>query len=295
MAAQRRPPVGLRGAPFRGSVAISSGLLSAKQLRGSAYVRIFRDVYVDARIERDHQLRCEAAVLLMPCDGVLAGRSAAAAYGIRDVIDDEAPVQVAVPPGRRFGPIRGLAIRTAALPPADIARRWPPRTTLLRATLDIARESDQVESVVALDRILHCGSVPVDRLRSAVESLPACRGSARARTAVAAADGRSESPPETRTRLIMRAAGLRPEPQYTVRDPSGAFVARVDLALVAQRVAVEYEGAWHWQPGQLAADRRRLDRLTAAGWRVVHVTAADLHNPAAMLARINAVLALLGS
>lgn len=245
MPAQRRPAVGLRGGPFRGSVAISSGLLTAKQLRGRCYVRIFRDVYVDARIERDHQLRSEAAVLLLPADGVLGGRSAAAAYGIRDVIENADAIQVIVPPGRRFGPIRGLAIRTAALPTVDLAQRWPPRTTLLRACLDIARESDPIESVVALDRILHSGAVTLGSLRCAVESLPSCRGSAFARAAVAAADGRSESPPETRTRLVMRAAGLRPEPQHTVRDASGAFVARVDLALVAHRVAVEYEGAWH--------------------------------------------------
>lgn len=30
---------------------------------------------------------------------------------------------------------------------------------------------------------------------------------------------------------------------------SGLFVARVDLALVAERVAIEYGGAWHWEPG----------------------------------------------
>lgn len=290
----RRPPVGLRGGPFRGSVAIRCGLLTAKQLRGRTYVRIFRDVYVDARIERDHQLRSEAAALLMPAGAAIGGRSAVAAFGIRDVIDAEDPVQVVVPPGLRFGPIRGLAIRTAPLPAADMAPRWPPRTTLLRAALDIAREPNPIESVVALDRILHCGSVPLETLRRAVKTLPPCRGSAQARTAVATADGRSESPPETRTRLLLQAAGLHPEPQHEVRDASGAFVARVDLALVDQRMAIEYEGSWHWQPGQLAADRRRLDRITAAGWRVVHVTAADLYDPATLLARIQAVLAITG-
>jgi len=165
---------------------------------------------------------------------------------------------------------------------------------LLRAAIDIAREQDPVESVVALDRILHCGSLSHETLRAAVESLPPCRGSARARAAVSVADGRAESPPETRTRLLLQSAGLHPEPQYEVRTLAGDFVARVDLALVERQVAVEYEGAWHWQPGQLAADRRRLDRLTAVGWRVIHVTAADLHSPSSLLARISAVLTLAG-
>jgi hypothetical protein len=40
--------------------------------------------------------------------------------------------------------------------------------------------------------------------------------------------------------------------------------------------------------------RRRLNRLTAAGWRVVFVTAADLHDPVQLLARIAAALSLPG-
>ena len=37
-------------------------------------------------------------------------------------------------------------------------------------------------------------------------------------------------------------------------------------------------------------DRRRLNRLTEAGWTVVFVTAADLHHPERVLARIAAAL-----
>ena len=59
-------------------------------------------------------------------------------------------------------------------------------------------------------------------------------------------------------------------------------------------MAVEYDGAWHGRPGQLAGDRRRLDALVAAGWRVVHLTAADLHDPAGVLAAVTAALAELG-
>jgi hypothetical protein len=37
--------------------------------------------------------------------------------------------------------------------------------------------------------------------------------------------------------------------------------------------------------------RLRLNRLTAAGWTVVFVTAADLHRPEQVVARIAAALA----
>jgi very-short-patch-repair endonuclease len=57
------------------------------------------------------------------------------------------------------------------------------------------------------------------------------------------------------------------------------------------KIAVEYEGMWHGEsPQQVAADRRRLNRLTAAGRTVIFVTAADLHRPDELLARLAAAL-----
>jgi very-short-patch-repair endonuclease len=67
-----------------------------------------------------------------------------------------------------------------------------------------------------------------------------------------------------------------------------AVVARVDLA--GRKVAVEYEGVWHGQSQQVARDRRRLNDLSAAGWTIVFVTAADLRDPVQLVARIAAAL-----
>ena len=80
-----------------------------------------------------------------------------------------------------------------------------------------------------------------------------------------------------------------PIAQYRVIS-SGRSVARVDFAWAEERVALEYDGLWHAEPGQFAQDRRRLNRLTEAGWRVIFVTAADLREPAALVARIAATL-----
>ena len=63
-----------------------------------------------------------------------------------------------------------------------------------------------------------------------------------------------------------------------------------DFAWPEHRLAVEYDGVWHAEPGQFAADRRRLNRLTAAGWRVLFVTAGDLCRPRQLIARIAAAL-----
>ena len=68
-------------------------------------------------------------------------------------------------------------------------------------------------------------------------------------------------------------------------------MVRVDFAWPDRKVAVEYEGRWHGGRQHVARDRRRLNRLTAAGWTVVFVTAEDLADPVALVARCAAALA----
>ena len=92
-------------------------------------------------------------------------------------------------------------------------------------------------------------------------------------------------------RVLLVLAGLAAVPQFTVRDRRGNVVARVDPAFPQARIAIEYDGAWHAAPGQFTRDRRRLNRLVAAGWTVLHVTAADLRTPDGMFAHIRALLA----
>jgi very-short-patch-repair endonuclease len=70
--------------------------------------------------------------------------------------------------------------------------------------------------------------------------------------------------------------------QFTVRH-EGRFVARVDFAWPEHKLALEYDGLWHGEPGQFAKDRQRLNKLRAAGWQVIHVTAADLRDPRRLL------------
>ena len=120
--------------------------------------------------------------------------------------------------------------------------------------------------------------------------MPPCRGSKLAREVADLADGLAESPQETRVRLAPRRGGLpAPGAQHPVPHRQG-FLAPVDPGHPGLRLAVEYDGAWHGAPGELARDRRRLNRLTAAGWRVVFVTADDLHRPEELVKRIATAL-----
>lgn len=251
---------------------------------------MFRDVYLNADDPVDHRVRIEAAALLLPHGAVIGGRSALCLWGLREVVDHDPPVEVVVPPGEHFGPIRGIRVRTAPLPPDEVVEASIPRTTQLRSCLDIARESDLVEAVVALDIALARSRVTTKTLVGAAENLKAVPGARQARVAAGLADGRAESPQESRLRMTLALSGMHPVPQHEVRDGADRFVARVDLAFVEARIAVEYEGSWHWELGQLRRDRQRLDRLTATGWRVVHVTSQDLREPEPLVARIRCLL-----
>jgi very-short-patch-repair endonuclease len=89
--------------------------------------------------------------------------------------------------------------------------------------------------------------------------------------------------------LLHRSSLPRPVAQFEVRH-AGRRVAAVDFGWPEQKVALEYEGVWHGEAQQVGKDRRRLNGLTAAGWTVIFVTAADLRDPVGLIARIAAAL-----
>jgi hypothetical protein len=265
---------------FRGSWAVAAGVLTRDQLRSGAWRRLRQDVYADAAVPVDHRLMARGVSLVAPREAALGGPSAAVLWGVAALATAEDPVEVVLPPGTRWSPGPGVVVRTARLD-GDVVHdgrglRWTDR---VRTAVDLIRRDSGDESVVLLDRLIHADLVTLDAVRAAVEALPRCRGSRVARRTAMLADGLAESPPETRLRLLIHRSGLPiPVAQYVVRA-DGRFVARVDFAWPERRLALEYDGAWHGEPDQLPKDRRRLNRLSAADWRVRFVTAADMYRP----------------
>ncbi|MDT0275732.1 endonuclease domain-containing protein [Blastococcus goldschmidtiae] len=281
-------PALLRRRLFRGTAVVRAGLLTHRQLDGPTWRRLFRDVYVHAQVPVTHELRVRGAVLLLP-DAVVTGRSAAVLWGVplADACDD---VELTLPPDSHQRRIPGLVVRRAVLQPEDHWRRGDvPVTTAEATAVRLAAALPTDRAVAAVDQLVASGVVdlaPV-RARAARERGP---GAAHARTVCALADGLAQSPQETRLRLLMHRHGVPPPvAQYRVmvRD---RFVARVDFAWPERRLAVEYDGAWHGEPAQLGRDRHRLNRLRAAGWQVVFVTAADWRRPTEIIATIMAAL-----
>jgi very-short-patch-repair endonuclease len=287
-----RIPPQLKADAFRGADAVRAGLLTRRQLAGRSWRRLFPDVYVHCDVPVTHSLRATAAILLLP-DAVVTGASAAVLWGV-PLATTWADVEVTVPPTAHPRRIPGLRVRRARLAAHDVLRRLDVPVTSAEATaVRLAAVLPRVDAVVAVDRMIATGFVSLATVRRMAEESRGS-GSARARTVCSLADGLAESPQETRLRLLIRASGLpAPVAQYRVRD-GGQVVARVDFAWPEHKIALEYDGLWHGESGQFAKDRRRLNRLTAAGWRVIFVTAADMHDPGTLLARLAAALGLTG-
>ncbi|MGY1713726.1 hypothetical protein ACI78R_04665 [Geodermatophilus sp. SYSU D01106] len=283
-------PTQLVGRVFRGSAVVRAGLLTRSQLRSSAWRRLFPDVYACTTAQVDHAVRVLAVSRLLLPGAVVSGRSAAVLWGVAlaEAADD---VTCTVTPSVRAGEVPGIVLTRRHLRADETATRRGTRvTTPLRTALDLARTRPLEDAVVDVDRFLRTGLLDLASLREAATALTG-RDCRHVRNVLALADGLAESPQETRLRLLLLRSGLpRPVAQHVVRDGT-RFVARVDLAWPDRRIAVEYDGLWHADPVQFRADRQRLNRLTAAGWLVVFVTAADLRDPAQLLTRLRTLLA----
>jgi G:T-mismatch repair DNA endonuclease (very short patch repair protein) len=287
-----RPTV-LHEKVFRGTRAVEDGVLTVDQLRSASWRRLRRDVYADAALPVDHRLLVLGVSVISPKEAVFAGLSSVVLAGGRDFATADDPVEVVLPPGTRWRPGGDVHVRNAAMSDDEVVvdRRGLPRTGPIRTAVDLIRRSPLDDGVALLDRLVVAGLADLAAVRAAAADLPKGRGSKLARDVSRLADGLAGSPQETQLRLLMSRAGLPPPvAQYRVFDDDG-FVGRVDFAFPDHRIVVEYDGLWHAAPGQFAKDRRRLNRLTAAGWRVVFVTAADLWHPQRLVARLVAELA----
>ncbi|WP_344689321.1 hypothetical protein [Blastococcus jejuensis] len=233
-----------------------------------------------------------AVGLTAPREAVFGGLTAASWWSTRGPLagpDDV--VEVILPPHLRWNPGPGVMVRQALTSDdvvTDGTLRYTDRT---RTALDLIRRGVLDDAVVLLDQLVYHRAAFLDDVRIAAARLPRCRGSALARRAAALADGLAQSPPETRLRLLMLRSGLPvPVAQYEVRHDR-RLAAQVDFGFPEQKFAVEYDGEWHGGRAQLRLDRARMNRLLAVGWRVLFVTAADMHDPIALVARIAAALA----
>ena len=101
-----------------------------------------------------------------------------------------------------------------------------------------------------------------------------------------------DSRPETHLRLLLVAARL-PGPVIGLEIADAEGTMHPDLAYPRERIAFEYEGDVHrTDRATWMRDLTRRERMEAAGWRVIRVTAADVFaHPDALVARVRRILA----
>ncbi len=270
-------------------------------LRRGVYVRA-QDLAAASGDDRLRHLVDCLAVLVSLRPGPVVGTGSAARVhglvlprGLQDVVRLTDEIQW------RRG--RGYVVTRASLPDGDVGPlRGFGVTTPARTLVDCAREWDLVDSVVAVDAALHGGLVTRDELRAAVLRATHWVGIGDAARALGLADGRAESPLETRGRLALASAGLPvPELQVEVHGPRG-FVARVDGWYEEAAVAVEFDGRVKYldpldgrDAGEvLWREKRREDLLRELGVRVVRLTQDDVapRARADLVARVSPLLAV---
>ena len=267
----------------------------ASALASGEWHRLLRGTYAPGPGPADLRTRAAAAARLLPDHAVVADRCLLWLLGV-DVLPPGPPMLEVVVPRDAVAPRRrDVSSRITDLPASDVVRLGPQGVRCLRpvrAVADLARTLPLAEAVVVADAAWHGGLCDDRALRQELLAHKGLKGVAQARSVVDLADPRAESPPETKLRLAMHVAGLAPVPQFVVLDVHGCFVARVDLALPEQRLAMEHDGqAVHDRAGAFVADRRRQNALVAAGWTVLRFTAADLRGGAApAVAQVRAFL-----
>ncbi|SCL16557.1 Transcriptional regulator, AbiEi antitoxin, Type IV TA system [Micromonospora rhizosphaerae] len=154
-------------------------------------------------------------------------------------------------------------------------------TDPLRTVSDLILREQRYTAVSLLDSALNRGLLRPEDLQLVPSLLRGRRGAVAARAYLTEADGRAQSPLETRTRLRCVDGKVPPDAlQLEVRDHDGYLIGIGDMGWRASRIIAEADGrAAQGSPDALFADRHRQNRLLNAGWAVLRFTWADTLRP----------------
>jgi hypothetical protein len=246
--------------------------------------RCHRGVYRLARTVHEPLGPETAAVLYCGGHGVLGDGSAAHLWGWRERAPTEVSVTVT---GRDLRSRPGLRVRRVRwLTPAEVRlRHGLPVTAPATTIIDLAATAPplELEALVAEARVR--GLLRSGELERALEAAGRRPGVAAVRALIDA----ERAPAFTRSELERRFLALVREAGLPAPVAGGRVLGlEVDFHWPAHRLVVETDGArFHDHPRAFETDRRRDQRLAAAGWRVMRITWRQLvTEPLAVLARL---------
>lgn len=283
-------PPGFRERPFTYAEARAVGLTDSS-LRKSSWRQLFRGVWAHVDLVDNRETRLAAARLVIPPHGVLCGLTAAWIYQADVRRQDDLDVHVGFPEGKRIRNQPGLVVSQETLKASDV---WTISgvavTSPVRTAYDCLRLLRGRERLVVADALTHLGVTTVEELRRYFATQRRMRNLRIAERLLDDIEPKSESPMETRLRLVLIEGGLpRPEAQWEIKNSAGVVKWRLDLAYPDVKVAIEYDGAWHWK--QRRDDDRRRAALRALGWDV-HVFDSDevYGNPDRVVSEVRAAI-----
>jgi hypothetical protein len=239
-------------------------------------------VWTDRDPSRPALIRAAVASLGPRAAAVLD--TAAELYGIagmRRTEEIHVSVPVADPRAQRVAGA-GVVVHQLTTDTSDLCLVRGIRATTPIATVSgLILRADRYSAVCLLDSALNrclIGDADLARIPALIRGR---RGAVAARRFLAEADGRAQSPLETRTRLRCVDGRVPPDAlQIDVRDEDGYLLGVGDLGWRAPKVIAEADGAGaHGTPEAVFADRRRQNLFVNAGWTVLRFTWADTLRP----------------
>lgn len=205
-------------------------------------------------------------------DAVLCGWSAADFWGNPFRPDCAQPeITAPIEGNRRYD---GICVRRVQIDHDDIVDIDGVRlTSLARTGIDLGRFNSREDAVAALDGMVRLRPTMLDEIRVELKRWENHWGIGKAITALRLVNPLAESPWETRLRLILCDECLD---GFVLQHEVMGGRYRLDIAWPGLKVAVEYDGAHHRESEQHARDLERWNRLRAAGWLVIAVTARNI-------------------
>lgn len=238
-------------------------------------------IYVDGDLPDDVPTLVRAASLWLGGDLVACHTTAALLWEF----DLRAPEAAAASPLHFLGPetlnnrrVRGLQVHSSHLGTDDVVlHRGVWCTAPSRTACDVVRLGAPVDGLATLDAALRSGTCTTESLTQAAEQQARLREVVRLRRLLPFADGRAESPMESRMRWRFIVGGL-PAPDLQIEVRAAGRRHRLDTGWEEYRVGAEFDGlAAHMTRQQLDADRDRHNWLAEHDWRLLHFTAVDVY------------------
>ena len=227
--------------------------------------------------------RLRAVAGRLPVVAAFTGQTSVWLHGVD--LDPCDPIEVVVPPEAGVSARSGAVVRRSRLDKSDVVqRRGLPATWLVRAVADACSSRTLTEAVVVADAALHKGEISIDDLRSWVDSNSRRHGIRRLRQVIELAEPLSESPMESRLRMLLVLGGLpRPRAQVSLGG------RRVDLYYEDERLGIDYDGASHRV--SFEADLQRQNELLLLGIRLLRFSGRDvLGDPNSVLRNVRGMV-----